>query len=57
MVLISATKNLATCDEPTAYRMFLPPAINVVVTIGPHPPPPTESRKPPNKATGLIFEH
>ena len=51
-VLIMATKNLATCDEPTANFKSLPPAISVVVTIGPQPPPPTESKKPPAKANG-----
>src|SRR5215210_8170410 len=49
--LESVTKNSVRLTEPIVYFGDLPFAISVLVTIGPHPPPPNESRKPPTHAS------
>ena len=48
--LASVTKNSVRLTDPITYFGLLPFVINVVVTIGPQPPPPNESRKPPAPA-------
>ena len=52
--LASAIKNSARLTEPIVYRGFLPLAISVEETIGPQPPPPIESKKPPMAAKGKM---
>ena len=42
-------KNSEELTEPMAKRGCLPRATNVVVTMGPQPPPPMASKKPPIK--------
>ena len=51
--LASVIKNSVRLTEPTTYFGVLPFVINVDVTIGPQPPPPNESRKPPAPASQL----
>ena len=53
--LASVTKNSVRLTVPITKRGLLPLVINVVVTIGPQPPPPNESRKPPAAANGINF--
>src|SRR5689334_13390565 len=48
-------KNSARLTEPMVYRGLLPFAINVEATMGPHPPPPTESINPPKAASAGMF--
>ena len=50
--LDKVTKNSVRLTVPITNLGLLPFVISVVVTIGPHPPPPKESRKPPNPARG-----
>src|SRR5687768_2202675 len=51
--LATVIKNSVRLTEPTTYLGVLPLVINVEVTIGPQPPPPKESRKPPAPASQL----
>src|SRR5262245_8483475 len=51
--LANVIKNSVRLTEPTTYFGVLPFVINVEVTIGPQPPPPNESRKPPAPANQL----
>ncbi len=48
--LATVTKNSVRLTDPITNLGVLPFVINVDVTIGPHPPPPNESRKPPAPA-------
>ena len=43
------TKNSAAFTEPIVFLGFFPSETNVDVTIGPHPPPPMASKKPPKR--------
>src|SRR5688572_16766742 len=57
--LASVTKNSVRLTDPIVYFGLLPFAISVLVTIGPQPPPPKESRNPPAPAsqpTRLTFD-
>src|SRR5262245_14777429 len=47
---VAVTKNSARFTEPIAWRGSHPWPTRLDVTIGPHPPPPTASRKPPTNA-------
>ena len=49
--LANVIKNSVRLTDPTTYFGVLPLVIKVDVTIGPHPPPPNESRNPPNDAS------
>src|SRR5687768_15187307 len=49
--LARVTKNSVRLTDPTTNRGLRPLVIKVVVTIGPQPPPPNESRKPPKPAS------
>src|SRR5687767_7473127 len=49
--LARVIKNSVRLTEPTVYFGLLPFEIRVLVTIGPQPPPPNESRKPPTPAS------
>lgn len=51
--LAKVTKNSVRLTVPMMYLGVPPLLINVVVTIGPQPPPPNESRKPPVPASRL----
>jgi hypothetical protein len=46
------TKNSEKATEPIVVRGSLPRASSVPATIGPHPPPPIESQKPPARPRG-----
>ncbi len=48
------TKNSVKLTEPIVNRGVVPWPSSVEVTIGPHPPPPIASRKPPPKPRGTI---
>jgi hypothetical protein len=50
--LAMVTKNSVRLTDPITYLGLRPFVINVVVTMGPHPPPPKESRNPPTPASG-----
>ena len=52
----SVKKNSAKLTEPIVERGSCPFPSKFVVTIGPHPPPPAESTKPPKNASFPIFE-
>ena len=52
--LARVMKNSARLTDPIVYLGFFPLAINVDETIGPQPPPPIESKKPPIMAKGNI---
>src|SRR5678815_52357 len=45
--LVMVIKNSARFTEPIVYLGDRPFAISVLVTIGPQPPPPNESKNPP----------
>ena len=49
--LAIVTKNSVKLTEPITYLGVRPLEINVLVTNGPQPPPPNESRKPPAPAS------
>ena len=49
--LARVTKNSVRLTDPITYFGVRPLVINVVVTIGPQPPPPNESRNPPTPAS------
>ena len=51
MALAKVKKNSAKFTVPIVTRGLWPEPTSVVVTTGPQPPPPTESTKPPNKAS------
>ena len=53
--LAKEMKNSAKLTEPIINLGFLPLAINVEETTGPHPPPPIESRNPPVNASQPTF--
>ena len=48
-VWASVTKNSDELTDPIVVRAEFPLATSVVVTIGPHPPPPSASINPPMK--------
>src|SRR5215204_5743186 len=49
--LAKVIKNSVRLTEPTVYLGLLPLAMRLLVTIGPQPPPPKESKKPPAPAS------
>src|SRR5882762_955126 len=51
IALASVIKNSVMLTEPITYCGLLPFDISVLVTNGPQPPPPNESRKPPAPAS------
>src|SRR5829696_8981912 len=50
--IAGVTKNSDRLTEPMLWRGLSPPAIRVEFTIGPQPPPPIASRKPPAIPSG-----
>lgn len=50
---LAVTKNSVVLTVPMDMRGLCPLATNVEVTIGPHPPPPIASQKPPTPARGM----
>jgi len=54
-VLKNDTKNSAVFTVPIASFGALPLLMRFDVTKGPHPPPPTESRKPPKRPSKPKF--
>ena len=49
------TKNSAKLTVPITYLDFFPLDNSVEVTIGPQPPPPKASKKPPAKPNNPVF--
>jgi len=58
-VIANVTKNSEKSTEPTALWGSVPFTIRVGVQIGPHPPPPIASIKPPKhpSALSLLIEY
>ena len=52
--MVAVTKNSVKLTEPIVNRGVVPWPSSVEVTIGPQPPPPIASRKPPPKPSGPI---
>ena len=52
---VTVKKNSARLTEPIVVRGSLPAPTSDVVAIGPQPPPPVVSIKPPTKASGTTL--